>query len=117
MVGSFRRQSDLSIAPGPNRRNASRNRTGATSFLDLPNDVVGACAAYLAALQRTRISGEHERGTLESGRLVLVSTAGTAFLHHAPFPKYVQWRDISEELRAKGCKLFGEAEIMALGDD
>ena len=33
-----------------------------------------------------------------------------AFLHHAPFPNYVQWRDITGELRAKGCTLFGKTE-------
>ena len=33
-----------------------------------------------------------------------------AFLHRQPFPKYVQWRDITAELKAKGCLFFGEAE-------
>lgn len=29
-----------------------------------------------------------------------------AFLRHEPFPGYVQWRDITPELNAKGCVLF-----------
>src|SRR5262245_40743082 len=33
-----------------------------------------------------------------------------AFLRHPPFPNYVQWRDITAELRAKGCTFFGPHE-------
>jgi len=32
-----------------------------------------------------------------------------AFLHLAPFPAYVQWRDVTPELNAKGCRLFVDA--------
>jgi hypothetical protein len=32
-----------------------------------------------------------------------------AFLHQEPFPAYIQWRDITEELNAKGCTLFADA--------
>ena len=32
-----------------------------------------------------------------------------AFLHRQPFPDYVQWRDITSELNAKGCRLFETA--------
>ena len=33
-----------------------------------------------------------------------------AFLNRVPFPAYVQWRDTTLELNAKGCILFREAE-------
>jgi hypothetical protein len=33
-----------------------------------------------------------------------------AFLHHQPFPNYIQWRDITSELNAKGCTLFADTE-------
>jgi hypothetical protein len=29
-----------------------------------------------------------------------------AFLRHEPWPPYIQWRDITAELNAKGCSLF-----------
>jgi hypothetical protein len=29
-----------------------------------------------------------------------------AFLHKDPFPAYIQWRDVTPELNAKGCTLF-----------
>ena len=43
-------------------------------------------------------------------RIQQVTDAFLAFFHHEPFPDYIQWRDITDELAARGCTLFVEAQ-------
>ena len=40
-------------------------------------------------------------------RIQQVTDAFLAFFHHKPFPAYIQWRDITDELSARGCSDFG----------
>jgi hypothetical protein len=39
-------------------------------------------------------------------RIMQVTEAFLAFFHHQPFPEYIQWRDVTDDLVAAGCATF-----------
>jgi hypothetical protein len=61
-------------------------------------------------ITRLRISeGEVSLHQDEYFRITQVTEAFLAFFHRQPFPEYVQWRDVTDELIAKGCSEFEDS--------